>query len=80
VVRDLGSRQESGKESRQDGVQAWSWVCRGGVIMAKMTKAQAKRMCDDARSKAEKLYLNGYMSLKDLESIIRAMNKARNKI
>ena len=48
--------------------------------MAKMTKAQAKRMCDDARSKAEKLYLNGYMSLKDLESIIRAMNKARNKI
>lgn len=48
--------------------------------MSKMTKAQAKRMCDDARSKAEKLYLKGFMSLKDLESIIKALNRAKNKI
>ena len=48
--------------------------------MAKMTKAQAKRMCDDARSKVEKLYLKGYVSLKDLESVIRALNRAKNKI
>lgn len=50
------------------------------ICMAKMTKAQAKRMVDDSRSKIEKLYLKGYVSLKDLEYIIKALNRAKNKI
>ena len=47
--------------------------------MPKMTKAQAKRMCDDARSKVEKLYLKGYVSLKDLESLQKYLRRPIKK-
>jgi hypothetical protein len=37
--------------------------------MAKMTKLQGRRRLSEIRSKAIKLYLVGYISMKDMEAI-----------
>ena len=83
MVRDLGSRQESGKKGRQDGVQARSWICRGGVIMARMTKAQKKRMLMSIQSKASKLFTASpfpSLSMKDYDAIIKITDRQLNKL
>ena len=54
--------------------------------MAKMTKAQAKRMTRDVRSKCSKLFLIGGwgagppMSVKDVEAITKIMKKVEKRI
>ena len=39
--------------------------------MAKMTKLQGRRRLSEIRSKAIKLYLVGYISMKDMDAIQR---------
>ena len=54
--------------------------------MAKMTKAQAKRMAKDIQSKASKLFLSGGwgggppVSVKDIESIHRITKNILKRI
>jgi len=46
--------------------------------MAKMTKAAGRRRMGEIHSKAKKLFLRGFISTKDLDSIERIM-KTRSK-
>ena len=46
--------------------------------MAKMTKAAGRRRMSEIHSKAKKLFLRGFISTKDLDSIERIM-KTRAK-
>ena len=46
--------------------------------MAKMTKAAGRRRLSEVESKAKKLFLRGFISTKDLESIERIV-RTRSK-
>tara|TARA_R100001463_G_scaffold106967_2_gene161563 strand:- start:841 stop:990 length:150 start_codon:yes stop_codon:yes gene_type:complete len=48
--------------------------------MAKRTKAQKKRLIAAVSLKSAELYLEGLLSVKDVEAIERITNRAFNKI
>jgi len=48
--------------------------------MPKMTKAQGRRRLNEIVSKAKKLFMVGYISTKDLESIERIAKMRTNQL
>lgn len=48
--------------------------------MVKRTKAQKKRACKDMNTKATILFVQGLISAKDAEVVMRISSKALNKI
>ena len=50
------------------------------IKMAKVTKAYQKRLAQDMRSKATKLYLFGHMTINDYEKIRQVTDKVMKKL
>lgn len=48
--------------------------------MPKMTKAAGKKRLIEMEGKAKKLYLSGYISLKDLDAVIKIVTKRFNQL
>ena len=46
----------------------------------KMTKAAGRRRLSEILSKAEKLYISGYISLKDLENMMKIIRMRSNQL
>lgn len=49
-------------------------------MMAKMTKTQAKRRLNEIKAKMFKLYEGGYVSLKDLEAVMKMAKLRLNQL
>jgi len=48
--------------------------------MVKLTKAQGRRRMAEILGKAEKLYMSGYISLKDLENMMKIIKMRSNQL
>jgi len=48
--------------------------------MARMTKAQAKKRLNEMGAKASKLFLDGYIALKDYDAVQKIVQFRRQKL